>query len=105
MVTNYTDPASIHERHESWEAARRDRAVFGILMLLVIVALAGAAWYFYPRFQRHETALARITGLPQAVDTLNGQMNEARERFADWSRSQEDVRQQVDKFGREMRSR
>jgi len=66
--------------------------------------IAGAAWYAYPILKRHDSSLAQLVHTQQALDKINGSLQQ-RSNVAEWSKEQEQLRDQVTKLGRQMRSR
>jgi hypothetical protein len=67
--------------------------------------IAGAAWYAYPILKRQDSSLAQLVHTQQAVDKIDGGLQEQRSKVAEWSKEQEQLRDQVTRLGREMRSR
>jgi hypothetical protein len=67
--------------------------------------IAGAAWYAYPILKRHDSSLAQLIRTHQALDKIDGSLQEQRSNAAEWSKGQEQLREQVARVGREMRSR
>jgi hypothetical protein len=66
--------------------------------------IAGAAWYAYPILKRHDSSLAQLVHTQQALDKINGSLQQ-RSNVAEWSKEQQQLRDQVTKLGRQMRSR
>jgi hypothetical protein len=67
--------------------------------------IAGVAWYAYPILKRHDSSLAQVVHTQQALDKIDGSLQQQRSNAAEWSRDQEQLRDQVTRVGREMRSR
>ena len=102
-----SSPISVQERHEDddrWlRTRRRHRILSGICTILALM-IAGAAWYAYPILKRHESSLAQLVHTQQALDKIDGGLREQRSKVVEWSDDQQQLRDQMTKLGREMRS-
>ena len=102
-----SSPISVQERHEDddrWlRTRRRHRILSGICTILALI-IAGAAWYAYPILKRHESSLAQLVHTQQALDKIDGGLREQRSKVVEWSDDQQQLRDQMTKLGREMRS-
>jgi chaperonin cofactor prefoldin len=67
--------------------------------------IASAAWYTYPILKRHDSSLAQLVHTQQALDKIDGSLQAQRSNVAEWSKDQEQLRDQMTRLGREMRSR
>jgi hypothetical protein len=109
MLSN--DPSSslsVQERHEDddrWLRTRRRHRVLSGLGILLALMIAGAAWYAYPILKRHDSALAQLAHTRQALDKIDGSLQMQRSNVAEWSKDQQQLRDQVTRLGREMGSR
>ena len=103
-----SSPISVQERHEDdnrWLRTRRHHRVLSGLCAILALMIAGAAWYVYPILKRHDSSLAQLVHTQQALDKIDGGLQEQRSNVAEWSKDQEQLRDQVTRVGREMRSR
>ena len=96
---------SVQEKYEDddrWLPTRgRHRALSGLCTILALL-IAGAAWYAYPILKRHESSLAQLVRTQQALDKINGSLQQQRSKVAEWSKDLEQLRDQVTKLRREM---
>jgi len=103
-----SSPRSFREQHEDddrWlRTTRRHRVLSGICTILALL-IAGAAWYTYPILKRHDSSLVQLVHTQQALDKIDGSLQQQRSNVAEWSKDQEQLRDQVTRVGREMRSR
>ena len=103
-----SSPISVQERHEDddhWlRTRRRHRILSGICTILALM-IAGAAWYAYPILKRHESSLAQLVHTQQALDKIDGSLQEQRSNAVEWSKDQKQLQDQVTSVRREMRSR
>ena len=94
-----------HEDDDRWlRTRRRHRVLSGICTMLALM-IAGAAWYMYPILKRHDSSLAQLIHTQQALDKIDGSLQQQRSNVAEWSKDREQLRDQVTRVGREMRSR
>src|SRR3974390_2800928 len=103
-----SSPLSVQERHEDddrWVRTRRRHRFLSGLCTILALMIAGAAWYVYPILKRHDSSLAQLVHTQQALDKIDGGLQEQRSNVAEWSKDQEQLRDQVTRVGREMRSR
>jgi septal ring factor EnvC (AmiA/AmiB activator) len=108
MLTDHTNPDSIREEHEAErrrESSRRHHHMLSAAVIILAAVIAGLVWYAYPVLKNHDSSLAKLTGIEPMVSTLNGEMKSAESKLTDLSTSREDLRQQMDKLGRDMRRR
>jgi hypothetical protein len=106
------DPDSVREQiemDERWEQVRHRHRFFGVVVILLALAIAGLAWFFYPMIQRHEATLAQFPGVQKTVDGFGDQMKAADSKLdsklADWSTRQEQLRGRMDQATRDLRTR
>jgi cell division protein FtsB len=109
MLSN--DPSSslsVQERHEDddrWLRTRRRHRFLSGLCTILALMIAGAAWYAYPILKRHDSSLAQLVHTQQALDKIDGSLQMQRSNVAEWSKDQQQLRDQVTKLGGEIRSR
>lgn len=108
MLTDHSNPDSIREnreverRRKSFEGRHR---FFSAAVIVLAAVIAGLAWYAYPILKNHDSSLAKLTGIEPMVSILIGEMKSAKSDLSDLSARHEDLRQQMDKLGRDMRTR
>ena len=80
MEKDYSSSERIREENEAelrWERTRRHHRIFTAVLILLVMALVGAAWYAYPILQRHEARLSQtelqIPAVQKYVTSLDGQ--------------------------------
>src|SRR3974390_1032251 len=103
-----SSPLSVQERHEDddrWLRTRRRYHILGGLCAILALMIAGAAWYAYPILKRHDSSLAQLVHTQQALDKIDGSLQEQRSNAVGWSKDQQQLRDQVTRVGQEMRSR
>jgi hypothetical protein len=103
-----SSPQSVQERHEDddrWLRTRRRHRFLSGLCAILALMIGGGAWYAYPILKRHDSSLAQLVHTQQALDKIDGGLQEQRSNVAEWSKDQQQLRDQVTTFGREMRSR
>jgi hypothetical protein len=109
MLSNSpSSPISVQERHEDddrWLRTRRRHRFLSGLCAILALMIAGAAWYAYPILKRHDSSLAQLVHTQQALDKIDGSLQAQRSNVAEWSKDQEQLRDQMTRLGREMRSR
>ena len=109
MLTNGpSSPLFAHERHDDddrWLRTRRRHRILSGLCTILALMIAGAAWYAYPILKRRDSSLAQLVHTQQALDKIDGGLQEQRSNVAEWSKEQQQLRDQVTRLGREMRSR
>ena len=108
LTDGASSPRSFREQHEDddrWlRARRRHRVLSGICTILALM-IAGAAWYAYPILKRHDSSLVQLVHTQQALDKIDGSLQAQRSNVAEWSMGQQQLRDEVTRLGREMRSR
>jgi cell division protein FtsB len=90
---------------DRWERTQRRHRIFGISLLLLVLAIAVGAWYAYPILKRHETTLAQVVALPKVVNSLGEQVRGAEDKLQRWSDSQHELSDRVTKLGQRMEAR
>ena len=102
MQEHYSPPDS---DREDQEREGRSHWFFGVVLIVLMAAAAGLAWYAYPILKQRESSLARIPAVERAADTLQQNLRNMDSRLADWYAQHEELRGRVDKLGQEMRAR
>jgi len=108
MLNDSANSSSVHEQLDTerhWESSRRGHRFLGVTLVLVIAALAGLAWYGYPALQKHESAIAKLTGIQPAMDALDNKIKDTGSQLKSLVGSQEDMRRQIDRMRGELRTR
>ena len=108
MLTEHTSTDAVREEHEAErrrESSERHHHWLSAAMILLVAGIAGLVWYAYPILKNHDSSLAKLTGIEPVVSSLNGEMKSAESKLADLSAGHDDLRQQMDKLGRDMRAR
>lgn len=85
-----------------WETVKRRHRMFAIGWLILVLAIAGAAWYVYPQLKRHEAALGQFTNVQRAVDTMGGQLRDADSKLQTWAGDRQELHDQMTKLGQRM---
>ncbi len=99
---------SVRERHELdevWESSRRWHRFFVAALLVLAIGVGTLAWYGYPALRRQQSSLARVAGIEKSVAGLNQDLQKTGTELTDWAQSQEDLRQQMGKFRKEVAGR
>jgi len=104
MLKDHLNQESIREEQEAdvrWERAQRRHRVSTALLILLAAAVAGMAWYAYPRLGRHDTLLSQIPAtladMRKDVSNLDQQSKSADVKLDDWGNRQEELRGQLNK--------
>ncbi len=111
MQDAYDQPNDVREQLEAdrrWELVRRRHRLFGFLLVMLIVFAAGLgwlAWRAYPEIQRHETSIQRLPGVQASLAALDQRLSDSDSKLANWWRSQEDLRVQLDRSSHDLRTR
>jgi hypothetical protein len=109
MLTNVpASSPSIQERYDNddrWLRARRRHRILSGLCTIFALMIAGAACYTYPILKRHDSSLAQLVHTQQGLDKIDGGLQEQRSNVAEWSKEEQQLRDQVTRLGGEMRSR
>ena len=93
------------EQEERWASSRRWRRLTAAAVIALAAVMAVAAWYAYPVLRTQGLLNARFLGLQPVVDTMSTHIKNADARLADLSKNHDELKTQMDKLGREMRSR
>jgi prefoldin subunit 5 len=108
LLDGSSSPRSFREQHEDddrWlRTRRRHRVLSGICAILALM-IAGAAWYAYPILKRHDSSLVQLVNTQQALDKIDKSLQGQRSNVAEWSKDHQQLRDEVTRLGREMRSR
>jgi hypothetical protein len=97
-----------HERldvEERWETVHRHHRIQGVVLLLIALVLAGGGWYAYQALRRHEVALTQFPGVQKIVDAIGDQVKQTDQKLASWADDQQNLRDQMAKFGQKMETR
>jgi len=97
-----------HERldaEERWETVHRHHRIQGVALLLIVLVLAGGGWYAYQALRRHEVALTQFPGVQKIVDSIGDQVKQTDQKLASWADDQQNLRDQMAKFGQKMETR
>lgn len=84
---------------------RRTHPVLSAALIVLLAAVAGTVWYAYPIMNRYGASLTRLFGMEPVISALSDQMKKVDSSFTDLTARQEDLRQQVDKLGRDTHAR
>jgi hypothetical protein len=80
------------EEEERWQSSRSQHRVHFFSTLVVVLVIAGLAWYAYPILQRHDASLKDLPSLTQTVTALGDQVKQAAgtadQKLAQWSQTQ-----------------
>jgi predicted nucleic acid-binding Zn-ribbon protein len=107
MLTSHTNPDSVREEHEArrnWESSQRRHGLLTAAVIVLTAGITSLAWYACPILKNHDSSLAKLAGIEPVVGALNGEMKSAESKLSDLSTSHADLRQQMDKLGRDMRA-
>lgn len=83
------DRLSQFDYEERWQASRRHHWISDILLALVVIGLAAAAWYAYPILQKQEAGMAQIPDMQKTVGTLQDGLKAATSKFDAWTADQQ----------------
>lgn len=72
---------------------------------LTVLIVAGFIWFAYPTLKRNDSSLAKLGGVAKSVDTLGGRLDQQKSKLAEWSNSQDQMRDQLTVLGKDLRSR
>ena len=99
------DRLSQYDFEERWQTSRRRHWIFDILVTLVVLGLAGAAWYAYPIFKKHEAGMAQLPDMQKAVGALQDDLKAAGSKFDSWTADQQTFSDRTDRALRDLRGR
>jgi predicted nucleic acid-binding Zn-ribbon protein len=107
-----TSLSSIHEEREEereaerrWQSSQRRHRFLSAAVILLTAVIAGLTWYAYPLLTNQGASLARLSGIEPLVNALGVELKNSDSKLADLSKNHEDLRQQMDKLGHELRAR
>jgi predicted nucleic acid-binding Zn-ribbon protein len=103
-----TSLSSIHEEREAerrWQSSQRRHRFLSAAVILLTAVIAGLTWYAYPLMTNQGASLARLSGIEPLVNALGVELKNSDSKLADLSKNHEDLRQQMDKLGHELRAR
>ncbi|HEY4365050.1 MAG TPA: hypothetical protein VGN17_29065 [Bryobacteraceae bacterium] len=90
------DPEEQEERFDSYRVQHRTHFFISFLLILVI---AGLAWYTYPMLKRHDASLKDLPSLSERLSGVTDQVKQAADRadqkFAQWTQAQDVDRQSL----------
>jgi hypothetical protein len=93
------DPAEEHEHEGRWQRSRHQHHFLTGVLVLVVIVMAGFAWYAYPMLKQ------RNASLDQLRDQLRDQIRQAQATADDTSSQQNSLRSDAEKLGRDVRAR
>ncbi len=90
---------------DRWRASQRRHWITDVVVTLVIVGLAAAAWYAYPILQQHRASLAQLPEIQKAVGAIEDRFQSAGSKFDQWTADQQAVRNRTEQALRDLRGR
>jgi ElaB/YqjD/DUF883 family membrane-anchored ribosome-binding protein len=90
---------------ERWQASHRRHWFFDIVLTLLVLGLAGAAWYAFPIIKNHNTGLAKLPDIQKQVGTVEDGLKSAGSKFDEWTAGQQSLRDKSEQALRDLRSR
>lgn len=76
-----------------------------IALTLVLAAIIGLGWYFYPSLSQAPAILAQIPGLQKAFGDMGSRLTTTEAKLQDWLASQHELQQRVADLQKETESR
>ena len=98
------DQPSQHESPFGMNSPRRP-GLLGVVCGLVVFGIAGSLWFAYPKLTDHDPSRAQWESVHKSVDALGGRLDQQKSKLTEWSNNQDQLRDQIAAFRREMRSR
>ena len=98
------DQPSQHESPFGMNSPRRP-GLLGVVCGLVVFGIAGSLWFAYPKLKDHDPSRAQWESVHKSVDALGGRLDQQKSKLTEWSNNQDQLRDQIAAFRREMRSR
>jgi len=107
MLTEEKIDSVREERAEErrWISAQRRYRLLRAAVIVLTAVIAGLVWYTYPLLKSQNSTLAKLPGIESLVGTLSSDFRTADAKLTELFTNNENLRQQVDKLGREVRSR
>ena len=99
------NPYERKEREERWATLRRRQHFLTAGWVVVVLALAGGAWYAYPTLVRHNAAVEQFAGVHKTVDAIGDQMKQADAKLDNWAADQQNLRDQMAKLSQRIQAR
>ncbi len=112
MEKDYSNPDSVRQEYEAdqrWERTQRRHHFSTAVLILLVLCLAGIAWYAYPTLKRHDALLSdmpqSLANVQKDVDGLGEKAKAADAKLDDWTSRQEELRGQLTKARGELMAR
>ena len=108
LLDNPSTLRSLHEQHEDedhWLHARRRHHILIGLFVVLVLAVAAAAWYAYPILMRHDSSLAQLARTQQSLDKIDGSLQQQQSKLAEWSNDRQQLQDGVAKLAQGMQLR
>jgi chaperonin cofactor prefoldin len=99
---------SAYEEHEDDDRGLRtgpNHPVLTGLVVVLVLMLAGAAWYAYPILKRHDSSLAQLARTQQSLDKIGSSVQQQQSKLDEWSNDRQLLQDQMTRLGQGMRSR
>lgn len=96
------DPIERREMDERLDQVNRHHRWFGVFWLVLVIALAGAAWYMYPRFQQERTKLSQLA---DAMRTAGDEVKQTAAKLETQAGDQQKLRSDVTQLSRSVQAK
>jgi chaperonin cofactor prefoldin len=86
------------ETHLDDDASSGHSVLHSVAWLVLILVIAGGAWYTFPILQQYKVGFTRLVGVQRVVDGMGDQMKETNAKIQTWASDQQTLRDQFDKL-------
>lgn len=99
---NFPDRLDFEDR---WQASHRRHWVFDIILALLVVGLAGLAWYLFPVIQSTSAEVSRVPDVQKQVGALEDGLKSTGSKLDQWTAGEQALKDRSDRALRDLRSR
>jgi len=86
------------ETHLDDDASSSHGVLHSLAWLMLILVIAGGAWYAFPILKQYKVEFAHLIGVQRVVDSMGDQVKETNAKVQAWASDQQTLRDQFDKL-------